>query len=190
MDRNKIDSEIKALQSGFAGNDAIYMGKRNGIEVGYLAAVKKYEGSIADLQAKCERYEKALNEIMDKSIDPDNDDAPAATLYGINLAATEALAGDGENKEPEKEIEYMPVHPEDARKPNCPKQFPMHLLNEAKAQSNHSQSLKRLKERGGLSVAEILAIVGNKPWNYYGCLKWEDKLKMLNELLNQKEDGQ
>jgi hypothetical protein len=101
MDRNKIDSEIKALQSGFAGNDAIYMGKRNGIEVGYLAAVKKYEGSIADLQAKCERYEKALNEIMDKSIDPDNDDAPAATLYGINLAATEALAGDGE-KEVEK----------------------------------------------------------------------------------------
>jgi hypothetical protein len=98
MDRNKIDSEIKALQSGFAGNDAIYMGKRNGIEVGYLAAVKKYEGSIADLQAKCERYEKALNEIMDKSIDPDNDDAPAATLYGINLAATEALAGDGEKE--------------------------------------------------------------------------------------------
>jgi hypothetical protein len=223
MDRNKIDSEIKALQSGFAGNDAIYMGKRNGIEVGYLAAVKKYEElqtkydnilaaesghesktenvwqsgyasgheaateKYTALQAKCERYEQALKEI--KQLEHNADETMAA-LVMVSDIVSEALAGDGENKEPEKEIEYMPVHPEDARKPNCPKQFPMHLLNEAKAQSNHSQSLKRLKERGGLSVAEILAIVGNKPWNYYGCLKWEDKLKMLNELLNQKEDGQ
>lgn len=98
MDRNKIDSEIKALQSGFAGNDAIYMGKRNGIEVGYLAAVKKYEGSIADLQAKCERYEKALKEI--KQLEHNADETMAA-LVMVSDIVSEALAGDGE-KEVEK----------------------------------------------------------------------------------------
>jgi hypothetical protein len=145
------------------------------------------------LQARCDRYEKALKEVADQAkYSPGNSWVDIAYIMkekALNAITNEALNGEGEKEQP-KEIEYMPVHPEDARKPDCPKQFPMHLLNEAKAQSNHSQSLKRLKERGGLSVAEILAIVGNKPWNYYGCLKWEDKLKMLNELLNQKEDKQ
>jgi hypothetical protein len=116
------------------------------------------------LQAKVDKYEKALR------------------LAGLD-AIIEALSSEG--KEVEKPIEYMPIHPEDARKPGCPKQFPMHLLNEARALSNHSQSLKRLKERGGLSVVEILAIVRGKPWNYYGALTWEDALKRLNNILNQ-----
>lgn len=85
-------------------------------------------------------------------------------------------------------IEYMPVHPEDARKPGCPAQFPMHLLNADQAFSNHGQTLQRLKERGGLGVAEILAVVNRKSWSYYGKLKWEEALKMLNEILN-KEVG-
>lgn len=89
----------------------------------------------------------------------------------------------GKEEEPVKEIEYMPVHPEDARKPDCPKQFPMHLLSEDQAQSNHGQTLKRLKERGGLSVREILAIVGEKKWNYYGGLQWSEAIKMLNDIL-------
>lgn len=82
-----------------------------------------------------------------------------------------------------KLIEYMPIHPDDARKFDCPTQFPMHLLDEGQAQRNHSQTLKRLKERGGLSVREILAIVGKKNWNYYGSLLWEDAIKMLNEII-------
>lgn len=144
MDRNKIDSEIKALQSGFAGNDAIYMGKRNGIEVGYLAAVKKYEelqtkydnilatedghesGHEAAtekrkgefkriqqsaihyanrkdeverernaLQAKCERYEKALK-LIEQMSDPGSEWKAICNMKSI---ASNALAGDGKKEE-------------------------------------------------------------------------------------------
>lgn len=80
-------------------------------------------------------------------------------------------------------IEYMPVHPEDARKFDCPKQFPMHLLDEGQAMSNHSQSLKRLKERGGLSVHEMIAVANKKPWSYYSKLPWAEALKMLNDIV-------
>lgn len=82
-----------------------------------------------------------------------------------------------------KEIEYMPIHPDDARKFDCPTQFPMHLLDEGQAQRNHSQTLNRLKERGGLSVREILAIVGKKPWSYYSALPWAEAIKMLNDIV-------
>ena len=83
-----------------------------------------------------------------------------------------------------KVIEYMPVHPDDAKKPGCPQVFPMHLLNEKQAVSNHGQSLRRLKERGGLSVKEILSIVHGKRWDYYRYVKWEEALGMLNVILN------
>lgn len=83
-------------------------------------------------------------------------------------------------------VEYMPIHPEDRREhPDCPAQFPMHLLNEDQALRNHSQSLKRLKERGGLSVREILAIVGKKPWSYYGSIAWPEAIKMLKDITEQ-----
>jgi hypothetical protein len=59
----------------------------------------------------------------------------------------------------------------------------MHLLDEGQDQRNHSQSLNRLKERGGLSVREILAIVGKKNWSYYGNLEWNEAIKMLNEII-------
>lgn len=36
--------------------------------------------------------------------------------------------------------------------------------HEAQAQLNHSQSLKRLAERGGLSACEALAILDNRRW--------------------------
>jgi len=85
---------------------------------------------------------------------------------------------------PAKPIEYMPIHPEDARKPYCPRQFPMHLLSIEQALSNHGQTLQRLKERGGLSVIEMLAVANKKPWSFYSKLKWEDALKMLNDLIN------
>jgi hypothetical protein len=84
----------------------------------------------------------------------------------------------------------MPVHPEDARKPYCPRQIPMSLLNEERAQRNHGQTLQRLKERGGLGVMEILSIIQDKSWSNYKGVKWEEALKMLNDILNQKEDQQ
>lgn len=82
-----------------------------------------------------------------------------------------------------KPIEYMPIHPDDARKFDCPKQFPMHLLDEGQAFSNHSQSLKRIKERGGLSVHEMIAVANKKPWSYYSKLPWDEALKMLNDIV-------
>lgn len=44
---------------------------------------------------------------------------------------------------------------------------PMRLLSSDMAENNHSQSLKRLKERGGLAVGEILAIMHGKGWSTY-----------------------
>lgn len=228
MDRNKIDSEIKALQSGFAGNDAIYMGKRNGIEVGYLAAVKKYEElqtkydnilatedghesktenvwqsgyasgheaateKYAALQAKCERYEQALKEI--KQLEHNADETMAA-LVMVSDIVSEALAGDGE-KEVEKAIEYMPILSAELNEreykgvADVPVRVPMHLLNENQAQSNHDQSLARLKERGGISIREALCLINGYHWSYYKGMDAKKAVCMLNELINQKEDKQ
>lgn len=63
-------------------------------------------------------------------------------------------------------METMLVHSEDRRDNklnNVPEKVPIGLLNEQQAQSNHSQSLKRLNERGGLGVLEILANYNKGP---------------------------
>jgi hypothetical protein len=41
---------------------------------------------------------------------------------------------------------------------------PMEILNEEWAQKNHGQSLSRLKERGGLCLSEIAAIIDKRNW--------------------------
>lgn len=38
--------------------------------------------------------------------------------------------------------------------------------HEKQAQTNHSQSLKRLEERGGLSAQEALFIIEDRKWNW------------------------
>jgi len=40
-------------------------------------------------------------------------------------------------------------------------------LNEEQAQRNHSQSLERLAERGGVSAGEALALMTEEPWTKY-----------------------
>lgn len=54
------------------------------------------------------------------------------------------------------EDEMMPLHPESRKQSGCPEEFPFELLNEQRAKDFHGQTLKRLKERGGLSVLEII----------------------------------
>lgn len=111
---------------------------------------------------------------------------PTLANWPVMKQAHEALQQWKDRKEvddPVQEIEYMPIHPDDATKFDCPKQFPMHLLNEDQAQINHGQTLQRLKERGGLSVREILAIVNRKRWSYYEYLQWTEALAMLNDIL-------
>lgn len=51
---------------------------------------------------------------------------------------------------------------------NCqeaPRYIRMDALNEEWAQHNHSQSLKRLNERGGLSPCEAVAIIQRRDWH-------------------------
>ncbi len=77
----------------------------------------------------------------------------------------------------------MKVHPESLRmfgklNLHCPQTVPYGLLNETTAQYNHSQSLDRLNERGGLGVGEMLSIIRNQRWGLYG-----DSPSTLSELL-------
>lgn len=61
----------------------------------------------------------------------------------------------------------MKVHSSTLREfKDCIESFPDKFLTEEMAQSNHSQSLNRLNERGGLSVNEILANVFNKDFKW------------------------
>jgi hypothetical protein len=50
--------------------------------------------------------------------------------------------------------------------PHWPDTVPLSLLapHEAQAQKNHSQSLQRLAERGGLSPCEMLAVLEDREW--------------------------
>lgn len=43
--------------------------------------------------------------------------------------------------------------------------------HEAQAQRNHYQTLDRLRERGGLSVSEALAILEDRPWRNMDATK-------------------
>lgn len=61
----------------------------------------------------------------------------------------------------------FPVHPDSRRKTrDCPASVPWSMLapHEAQAQSNHSQTLERLAERGGLAVCEMLAVLEDRRW--------------------------
>lgn len=88
---------------------------------------------------------------------------------------------------PVKEIEYMPILSAELSElkgiPNVPIQVPMHLLNEEQAFSNHGQSLRRLKERGGLSVRESLSLITRQHWRYYSYLDNKKAVVMLNEII-------
>lgn len=62
--------------------------------------------------------------------------------------------------------------------PDCPKSVPVYLLNEEQAQRNHSQTLKLLAERGGLSPAEMLAVMDRRPWKN---MEWKDSIAELKK---------
>ncbi len=59
----------------------------------------------------------------------------------------------------------MPMHSYDAlikKFPDCPKEVPFELLDEHQAKSNHSQTLQRLAERGGLYPSEMIAVIAKR----------------------------
>jgi hypothetical protein len=50
--------------------------------------------------------------------------------------------------------------------PDCPRSIPWDVIapHEAQAQKNHSQTLERLANRGGLHPKEIVAVMLDRPW--------------------------
>jgi hypothetical protein len=47
----------------------------------------------------------------------------------------------------------------------CDVEVPFDLLDEDTAKRNHSQSLDRLAERGGLCASEMLAVMDKRSWH-------------------------
>lgn len=148
--------------------------------VGYKEGIEIMHKELMTLQAKCDRYEAALNDIANGKI------------VAVMIAA-KALS-EGEGKNPVKEIEYMPILTAELREKeyadmnDVPLRVPMHLLNEVQAGSNHGQTLARLKERGGISIREALSLITCRRWSYYRGLPAKEAVAMLNDLINQKED--
>lgn len=65
---------------------------------------------------------------------------------------------------------------------NVPYDVPFDLLDERMAQYNHSQTLDRLNERGGLGVLEILNNIDNKKLEFRGATQQEvDRLNTIIE---------
>lgn len=61
----------------------------------------------------------------------------------------------------------FPIHPEDRRlHKELPRGVPWDFVapHESWAQSNHGQSLKRLAERGGLGLCELVAVLEGRRW--------------------------
>ncbi len=48
--------------------------------------------------------------------------------------------------------------------------------HETRARINHGQTLGRLKQRGGLSVSEVVAILEGRPWRRMGEIQAVDRL--------------
>jgi hypothetical protein len=71
-----------------------------------------------------------------------------------------------------REIEYMPLM-------RTGLAIRMDLLNEQQAQRNHGQTLTRLKERGGLSPCEVLAIAEHRVWK---MMRLDDCMQALQVL--------
>ena len=57
--------------------------------------------------------------------------------------------------------------------------------HEDQAQANHSQSLRRLAVRGGLSCCEVLAVLYDKPWQDLRALSERDAEDFLRGYVDQ-----
>lgn len=59
----------------------------------------------------------------------------------------------------------MPLHPNSLKRTTI-KAVPFAMLNADRAIWNHSQTLERLAERGGLSIGEILDNIHDRPLKF------------------------
>ncbi|MCZ6468043.1 MAG: hypothetical protein O6499_00150 [Candidatus Dadabacteria bacterium] len=71
---------------------------------------------------------------------------------------------------------------------NCPASIPFSLLSEEQAQRNHSQTLTRLNERGGLSPNEALWNIERRDWGSQ-TLTEQNAIDTLNVMIKRHEDA-
>jgi hypothetical protein len=62
--------------------------------------------------------------------------------------------------------------------PTCPEYIPFDILDRNQSYRNHSQTLERLNERGGITPQEALAIIEKTPYRYN--LDISDTIKQVN----------
>ena len=69
--------------------------------------------------------------------------------------------------------------------PDCPKEVPWALVEpcRVRAQKNHSQTLERLAERGGLSPAELRCALENKELRHYFPLSSYDAKRAAEDIV-------
>lgn len=188
-ERIKADAEAhaKIVEERLKGRNVEYgrmVSQVHGYTSGYIAgATAEHDKAQVLVDALEAAYRLKNLWLYTGDVAPEHEGEAQALSEMASQIETAIEQWKGKEVEPVKEIEYMPIHPDDAKKFDCPTQFPMHLLDEAQAQRNHGQSLKRLKERGGLNVREILAIVSKQPWGYYAELPWNKAIKMLNDIV-------
>lgn len=60
----------------------------------------------------------------------------------------------------------FPIHSSDREVPNCPKGIPWEVIapHEEQALNNHSQTLEKLAQRGGLGLIEMYAVLSDKSY--------------------------
>ena len=114
---DQIRTEATDLAKNWPGNEGIYMGKREGVSIGYIAAAKKYLAQGEALRVRCERLEKALKEIEDSDYPITQKELEEWLLFAKRIAreampeykkegvvyisgiiANEALKGEGEKE--------------------------------------------------------------------------------------------
>jgi len=70
--------------------------------------------------------------------------------------------------------------------PDAPKEIPMRLLSEEWAQHNHSQTLDRLNQRGGLAIGEILDNLKRQKLTLAWKETTQEYVDELNEIIKSK----
>jgi len=90
----------------------------------------------------------------------------------------------GTSAELDREFPVLLSDSERQRHPDWPRAVPWSLLqpHERQADRNHGQTLKRLAERGGLSPAEMVAVLEDRRWQR---MDPEAAVARLNELVRQ-----
>ena len=64
--------------------------------------------------------------------------------------------------------------------------YDMLVPHEAQALKNHTQTLLRLAERGGLGWGEILAILMGKPWSFAARIRKEKAKEIVLSLVEKR----